>query len=180
MASRRLLFALACVSFFLWGAATGQKTESRFAEYYKTQPLDKMEWRLLQANLNIIRQRIGFDKDGVGVPDVTFDSAHHTFSAWAWVDADALEGLPTDKLKTRLTSAALATLSETNSLFKAGRANEGLVTMDNFEMQFRGIAFGRMLENTERNIQLDKEAYEFYAEYKNGELTLRSKTPGLK
>jgi len=154
------------------GQATGQKaTPQKFSRAAKAWTPTLLDLQLLWINNDLLRDAVGKDQDGIGVPQVYFDYEKRRVEAWVSVDADKLERLPAEKLNRVLMLKALQVMGSANRL--AGPESESLSNED-FFMEFKGFAVGRAFEQKGLG---GKGYYEFYAVFENGELSIRSKVP---
>ena len=169
MLSKFGLLVVSCCLFFTTGFALGQK-QSHFALSQVPASVTEMDLNLIQANLNVLRNAYGYDKDGIGVPWIYFDKNTGTVKALASVDGDELEKKPLDVLRAELMNSVAGTRLIASTFIPELKTYPKV----DIEMEFEGLATKRM---TEAAIQRAKkqtglEPYSFYAAYRNGKLTI--------
>lgn len=150
-----LKFLVACLGVILTfssGVAVGQKTvSSRFEKYEKPIGITVMDWRLLGANLVLIRDKLN-SAPGIVVPRLYYDWSTRKVKGVTQVDEKILGQQKIDKVKENLEIAALT------AHLAAGLAISELRYADpDFEMEFRTLG-------TEKST--------VYADYKNGKITI--------
>jgi hypothetical protein len=116
--TKTALFLLACVGVLLLavGVLVGQQMQrSKFDRYLEPRPVRDMQLLLLEANLDLIRDRIQVS-DGVGVTTVAYDRKCACFLGTAMVYSELMNG-PLDTVRYQLMKNAVWVRASLKSWF---------------------------------------------------------------
>lgn len=158
----RLRFLVACFGVILTfssGIAVGQKAaSSRFEKYEGPAKLSEMEWRLVQVNLETLRDQFEFTP-GIGLPFIYYDPIAGQVKASSRVNEKYLGEQKNREVQERLLSAALQAQVEAGFFFPEVEeyADPG------FEVEFYSIRAGPSRKFV-------------FAEFKQGEIVLYGDT----
>jgi hypothetical protein len=162
-------FSLVLLFLLLVGASTtarDQRQLSKFDRYENSAQIRQIDWLLLQANLEVVREWVDSGYAFIEIPVLTFNSKTRRVEAFANVNSDELSELPTEQVKQRLYFPAI----QTGVAVKLFMGDFDTFRGTDFYMQFRGISF-KAAKAAGREKRTDLPISTF-AEFQNGEIVL--------
>ena len=101
----RLLLAIVGVLLFTVGLLVGDQVRySRFEKYLRPNTVAPMQLAMLQANMDIIRDRV--PAEDIAVPTIYYEPLCRCFSGTAWISGDLLKR-PLDEVRQKLMVSAI-------------------------------------------------------------------------
>jgi hypothetical protein len=153
----------------LFGANTtarDQRQLSTFDKYENAIQIRQIDWVLVQANLEVVRNWIDGRYEFIETPVLTFNSKTRRVEAFATVNSDELGGLPIEDIKVRLYFTVIQTGAAVQQFVREFDTFRGT----EFYMQFRGISFkAAKAAGREKRTDLP---ISIFAEFRNGEIAL--------
>ena len=139
---------------------------STFDRYENAAQILQIDWLLLQANLEVVREWIDGRYEFIETPVLTFNSKARRVEAFANVNSDELGELPTGEVKQRLYFPAIQTGVAVKLFIREFDAFRGA----DFYMQFKGISFkAAKAAGREKRTDLPMPTF---AEFENGGIVL--------
>jgi hypothetical protein len=147
------------------GPTLGEKPRaSKFDRYQVPIQVQQIDWLVLQANIQVVREWVDGKYELIETPVLSFNPKLKRIEAIASVNADELNGLPAEEVKKRLYWAALETHVSVKRFLEEFDGLQG----EDFYMQFRGISFkAAKLAGPQGQLPIST-----FAEFSHGELIL--------
>jgi hypothetical protein len=165
MAYSRLALCVLVLLFVRSGIPTNLQTPlSKFSKYEKPVQIQQIDWLMLQANLELVRQNSHWES--IDTPRLSFNPTTKRIEAFANVNADELAKLPVGEVKARLWEVASMTGWSAGFFIKDLEVNRG----PDFYMKFRGVS----AQDTKTAVLAGKDLpMRTFAEFQDGQVTLR-------
>jgi hypothetical protein len=146
--------------------ARDQQHPSKFDKYQSTAQIRRIDWLVLQASLQAVRDWVDGRYESIETPVITFNPKLMRVEAFANVNSDELSELPIGELKLKLHFAAIQTGVSVQLFMQEFDSFRGT----DFYMQFRGISLkAAKLAGGDKSTSLPMSTF---AEFENGEIVL--------
>src|ERR1700733_14086989 len=102
-----IVLSVGAVLVFLSGMAVGQKCQgSKFAKYRTAANFTNMDWMLLEADVNDLRERAGYGENGAAPARFFFDPKADVITAFIVVDGSLLAKETSESVRDKLNGMA--------------------------------------------------------------------------
>jgi hypothetical protein len=137
-----------------------QAPPSKFSSYERPAEIQRIDWLVLQMNLQVLRSSLDNPLPFIETPVIAFNPSKKRIEAFANVNADELNKLPAGDVRGRLQIAAVYTGTTIQMLIENFDESSGR----DFYMQFRGLS----VQGARKNLPIST-----FAEFQDGQIILR-------